>query len=356
MHFSILKCIFDTMNIFTSKLLAWYAQHKRDLPWRTTKDPYTVWLSEVILQQTRVAQGLPYYERFVDHFPNVKALANASEDEVLKLWQGLGYYSRARNLHKAAKEVTRLHHGILPNTYKGLISLPGIGPYTASAIASICFNETTAVVDGNVYRVLSRYFDEKTPINQPEGVRLFQELAQSLIDQNNPGAYNQAIMEFGALQCTPKQPLCTSCPLRNNCQSKANNTIAQRPQKIKSKAAKNRFFHYLIPFDSQQNTLLNKREGKDIWYGLYEFPLLEADCILTEAELKSHPNLPNWAKTTKWTKFDDNTLIHKLSHQTLHTHFWILEGVEKQLPIPWSEVQNFGVSRLIERFLQKFRR
>ena len=344
------------MNIFTSNLLTWYAEHKRDLPWRHTKDPYTVWLSEVILQQTRVAQGLPYYKRFVEQYPTVQHLADASEDEVLKLWQGLGYYSRARNLHKAAKEVTQQHKGIFPNNFKKLIALPGIGPYTASAIASICFDETTAVVDGNVYRVLARYFDEETPINQPLGVRLFQELAQSLLATKNPGAYNQAIMEFGALQCTPKLPLCTSCPLENKCQSRANNTIALRPQKIKSKPVKNRFFHYLIPFDNRQNTLLNRREGKDIWHGLYEFPLVEADHMLTEKELKSHSNLPNWMAAATWIKFEDDAMTHKLSHQTLHTHFWILEDIKKQLPTPWSEVHNFGVPRLIERFLQKFNR
>ena len=353
---SFFACIFDTMNIFTSKLLAWYAQYKRDLPWRHSKGPYAVWLSEVILQQTRVAQGLPYYERFLAQYPTVKDLANANEDEVLKLWQGLGYYSRARNLHKAAKEVAYQQNGIFPNTYKKLIALPGVGPYTASAIASICFDAPAAVVDGNVYRVLARYFDIEIPINKPEGVRYFQELAQSLIDTKAPGIYNQAIMEFGAMQCTPKQPLCTSCPLEESCQSRANNSVASRPQKIKAKAIKNRFFHYLVPFDSKQNTLLQRREGKDIWHGLYEFPLLEADCILTEKALKSHPDLPAWATTAKWTKFEDEVMRHKLSHQTLHTHFWILEEVEKQLPTPWGDVSNFGVSRLTERFLQKFNR
>ena len=353
---SFFACIFDTMNIFTSKLLAWYAQYKRDLPWRHSNDPYIIWLSEVILQQTRMAQGLPYYERFLAQYPTVKDLANANEDEVLKLWQGLGYYSRARNLHKAAKEVANQQNGIFPNTYKKLIALPGVGPYTASAIASICFDAPTAVVDGNVYRVLARYFDVEIPINKPEGVRYFQELAQSLIDTKKPGIYNQAIMEFGALQCTPKQPLCTSCPLEENCQSRAKNTIGIRPQKIKAKAVKNRFFHYLVPFDSKQNTLLQRREGKDIWHGLYEFPLLEADCILTEKALKSHPDLPTWATTAKWTKFEDKVMTHKLSHQNLHTHFWILEEVEKSLPTPWSDVPNFGVPRLIERFLQNFNR
>ena len=344
------------MNTFTSKLLTWYAGHKRNLPWRHTKDPYTVWLSEVILQQTRVAQGLPYYKRFLKHFPTVQDLANASEDEVLKLWQGLGYYTRARNLHRTAKEVTNLHKGAFPNTYDKLIALPGIGSYTASAVASICFDAPTAVVDGNVYRVLARYFDEQTPINQPKGVRLFRELAQSLMDAKNPGIYNQAIMEFGAIQCTPKQPLCTNCPLSDTCQSRANDTIAMRPQKIKSKAAKNRFFHYLVPLDSNQNTLLYKREGKDIWHGLYEFPLLEADQLLDEKALKSHPKLPDWAATARWIKFEDEVIKHKLSHQTLHTHFWILEGVEQKLPTQWSDVQNVGVPRLIERFLQKFNR
>lgn len=344
------------MNIFTSKLLAWYALHKRDLPWRHTKDPYTIWLSEVILQQTRVAQGLPYFNRFLEKYPNVEDLANANENEVLKLWQGLGYYSRARNLHKAAKEVTQRHNGVFPATVKELLALPGIGSYTASAIASFCYEIPTAVVDGNVYRVLARYFDVEIPINQPKGIRYFQELAQSLIDVEKPSVYNQAIMEFGALHCTPKQPHCTDCPLENNCQSRANNTIAIRPQKIKSKAVKNRFFHYLIPFDSHQNTLLIRREGKDIWHGLYEFTLIEADSMLTEKKLKSHPNLPTWAVAAKWTRFEDEVMTHKLTHQTLHTHFWILEDVKKKLPIPWSEVQNFGVPRLIERFLQKFNR
>ena len=353
---SFFACIFVTMNIFTSKLLAWYSHHKRDLPWRLSKDPYTIWLSEVILQQTRVAQGLPYYERFLAQYPTVKELANASEDEVLKLWQGLGYYSRARNLHKAAKEVAYKQRGIFPNTYKKLLALPGIGPYTASAIASISFDQPTAVVDGNVFRVLARYFDVPLPTNKPEGIRYFQELAQSLIDTKHPGDYNQAIMEFGALQCLPKQPLCGSCPLDDSCQSRANNTVAIRPQKIKAKRVKNRFFHYLVPFDSKQNTLLRKREGKDIWHGLYEFPLLEADRILDETALKSHPNLPPWAINAKWSKFEDEVMAHKLSHQTLHTHFWILEEVEKQLPTPWSDVPNFGVPRLIERFLHKFNR
>lgn len=353
---SFFACIFDTMNIFTSKLLGWYAQHKRDLPWRQSIDPYSIWLSEVILQQTRVAQGMPYYQRFLHQFPTVTDLAVANEDDVLKLWQGLGYYSRARNLHKAAKIVLQNHDGIFPNTYNGLLSLPGIGPYTASAIASICFDIPVAVVDGNVFRVLSRYFDIENPINQPAGIRIFQELAQSLLDTNNPGTYNQAIMEFGALQCVPKKPKCSSCPLHEGCLSRANNTILLRPQKLKAAPAKDRYFHYLVPFDTHQNTILIKRRDKDIWQGLYEFPLVEADTILSEESLKSHPSTPIWAANAKWTRFEDKPMRHKLSHQTLHTHFWILEDVSTSLSYPWDSIEKYGVPRLIERFLQKFNR
>lgn len=344
------------MNIFISKLLAWYNENNRDLPWRHTKNPYNIWLSEVILQQTRVAQGLPYYESFLAAFPTVTDLANASEDQVLKLWQGLGYYSRAQNLHKAAKIIAYQYQGVFPNSYKELIALPGIGSYTASAIASICFNEPKAVVDGNVYRVLARYFDVEFPINKPVGIRYFQELAQSLIDTKDPGIYNQAIMEFGAMQCKPRQPICTTCPLAESCRSLANNIISLRPQKIKAKAVKNRFFHYLVPLDNNQNTLLIKRKEKDIWQGLYEFPLLEGDETLSEEALKSHPKVPSWAEKAQWIKFDDKEIIHKLSHQTLKAHFWILECAEEEFPISWNNVHTYGVPRLIERFLHKFSR
>ncbi len=353
---SFFACIFDTMNVFTSKLLDWYAQYKRDLPWRQSKDPYSIWLSEVILQQTRVAQGIPYYQKFLHHFPTVNDLALANEDDVLKLWQGLGYYSRARNLHKAAKVVLKDYAATFPNTYEGLLSLSGIGPYTASAIASICFGVPVAVVDGNVFRVLARYFDIKTPINQRQGIQIFQELAQSLLDTESPGTYNQAIMEFGALQCLPKQPKCSDCPLQNGCQSLANNSISLRPQKIKAKPARERFFHYLVPFDTHQNTILSKREGKDIWQGLYEFPLIEADSLLGEESLKSHPNTPLWAANAKWTRFEDKPMRHKLSHQIIYTHFWILDDVTTSLTYPWETIEKYGIPRLIERFLQKFNR
>lgn len=344
------------MNVFTVKLLEWYAEHKRELPWRQSQNPYVIWLSEVILQQTRIAQGLPYFERFLHAFPSVDKLAHASEDEILKLWQGLGYYSRARNLHKAAKYVTHQLEGVFPSSYENLLSLPGVGPYTASAIASICYQQPTAVVDGNVYRVLARYFGIDTPINHPKGVRLFQELAQSLIDNNVPGDYNQAIMDFGSLQCTPKKPQCSECPLHESCQAYREGTTLDLPQKIKLKQTKKRYFHYLIPFDDNNHTILFRRDQKDIWQGLYEFPLLEGSQLLSETELKAHPDLPSWASTATWTLYQDKAMIHKLSHQELHTHFWVLENVKHPLTVPWEKVKQFGVPRLIERFLQKFKR
>jgi len=202
---------------FSKKILQWYAQNKRDLPWRKTRDPYRIWLSEIMLQQTRVAQGIPYYHRFIKSFPKVEDLAAASEEEVLKLWQGLGYYSRARNLHATAKLISEEYQGKFPSTYKELIKLKGVGDYTASAIASICFDAPEAVVDGNVYRVLARYFGVNTPINSAAGISYFKELAQSVMDSAEIRDYNQGIMEFGAIQCAPKKPYCLHCPLNDSC-------------------------------------------------------------------------------------------------------------------------------------------
>jgi A/G-specific adenine glycosylase len=342
------------MKRFSTKLLGWYALHKRALPWRQTKDPYVVWLSEIMLQQTRVAQGLPYFERFWNDFPTVHDLAKASEDAVLKRWQGLGYYSRARNLHKAAKLVIQQYNGNFPSTFEELIKLPGVGPYTASAIASICFDQVCAVVDGNVYRVLARHFDIDSPINQPAGIKTFQALAQTLIDSKAPGAYNQAIMEFGALHCTPKKPSCSTCPLTSSCLAHAHGRVVERPVKIKAKPVKKRYFHYLIPIDQNNNTLLRRRGHKDIWQGLYEFPLIEAQNMLTVDALQAHDDVPKWAKAAHWTKFQEEAVIHKLSHQALHTYFYVIENIDEPLPISWASVSDYAVPRLIERFLDKF--
>lgn len=342
------------MKRFSNKLLGWYAQHKRPLPWRQTKDPYVIWLSEIILQQTRVSQGLPYFEQFLNDFPSVHDLARASEDAILKRWQGLGYYSRARNLHKTAKLVSQTYNGNFPSTSQELIKLPGIGSYTASAIASICFGEVCAVVDGNVYRVLARHFDIDTPINQPIGIKTFRTLAQTLINTKSPGTYNQSIMEFGALHCTPKNPNCITCPLSNSCLAFAHGRVADRPIKIKAKPVKKRYFYYLIPTDNNNNTVLKKRNQKDIWQGLYEFPLIEAKNILSVDALKTHDDVPKWAKSAKWTKFQEEAVVHKLTHQALYTYFYIIENVNEDFPISWASIYDYAVPRLIERFLDKF--
>ncbi|CAG0910098.1 unnamed protein product [Cyprideis torosa] len=219
--------------MFSKKIIDWYQINKRDLPWRNTKDPFTIWLSEIILQQTRVAQGLPYYQRFIKAFPNLEKLAVASEQEVLKLWQGLGYYSRARNLHYSAIYIVNELNGKFPSNYNDLLNLKGVGDYTASAIASICYNEPTAVVDGNVYRVLARYFGIETAINSTKGVKEFKLLAQELIDDDNPGTHNQAVMEFGARMCKPQNPDCLSCPLKESCVSLQKNKVNLLPFKEK---------------------------------------------------------------------------------------------------------------------------
>ena len=232
--------------IFSNRLVTWYLQNKRDLPWRQSINPYTVWLSEIILQQTRVDQGTAYFFKFIEQFPTVYNLANASEEEVLKLWQGLGYYSRARNLHSAANYIVNELNGKFPTTYSEILKLKGVGDYTASAIASICFNEPTAVVDGNVYRVLARYFGISTPINSTSGIKEFKKLAQELIVEDIPGTFNQAIMEFGACMCKPQNPDCFNCPLNDSCVALSNNTIAQLPVKINKTKVRKRYFNYLV--------------------------------------------------------------------------------------------------------------
>ena len=260
---------------FAKLLVSWYLDNRRPLPWRSTTDPYRIWLSEIILQQTRVDQGKPYYLSFVKSFPKVEDLASASEEEVLKLWQGLGYYSRARNLHASAKYVSNVLRGIFPSNYKDLLALKGVGDYTASAIASICYGEPVAVVDGNVYRVLSRIYGIDTPINSTEGVRQFKQLAQELLDKKDPATFNQGIMEFGATHCKPQNPLCDSCHFAAKCIAYNQNRIAELPVKLKKQKVKSRHFNYLVFISDKGETILEQRKGKGIWEGLYECPLVE---------------------------------------------------------------------------------
>lgn len=342
---------------FSKKILQWYQENKRELPWRQTTDPYKIWLSEVMLQQTRVAQGLPYYEKFIKAFPEVQDLANANEEEVLKLWQGLGYYSRARNMHATAMTVVEKYDGIFPNTHQELLKLKGVGDYTASAIASICFSEPEPVVDGNVYRVLSRYFGVDIPINSTKGVKYFKELARKVMDQENIRDYNQGIMEFGAIQCAPKKPYCLLCPLKDGCVALKENRIPGLPVKVKKGKIRERFFNYLVLLDGDGNTQLEQRTGKGIWQGLFQFPLIETKKLTNEKEMEKaiaeqYPNLV----VASIRLYNEDTIVHKLSHQHLKTKFWIVEvksGMTNKLP--WSDVDDFPVPVLIADFIQSFK-
>ena len=338
---------------FSKTLIYWYLQNKRDLPWRKTKDPYLVWMSEIMLQQTRIAQGLSYFLKFKEAFPTVHDLAKADETTVLKLWQGLGYYSRARNLHATAKFVSKELSGVFPNRYKELIKLKGIGDYTASAIASICFHEPNAVVDGNVYRVLARYFGIKTAINSTKGIKEFKELAQSLIDELDPGNYNQAIMDFGSLQCKPQSPDCSVCPLSDSCVAFEKDSIKELPVKEKKIKIKNRYFHYLIIITEDQKTVLELREGKGIWQGLYQFPLIELKDA--KAELLSSIEFQSLVpENSKVTLMNPTPIIHKLSHQHLHTQFWKIEMTNFQdANIKLQDFSQYPVPVLIAKFIEE---
>jgi A/G-specific adenine glycosylase len=342
---------------FSQKILKWYGQNKRELPWRATKDPYKIWLSEIMLQQTRVAQGMPYYHKFLEAFPTVYDLANAKEEKVLKLWQGLGYYSRARNLHATAKIVIDKYEGKFPSTYKELKGLKGVGDYTASAIASICFNVPEPVVDGNVYRVLSRYFGVDLPINSPKGVQYFKQLARDVMNTENIRDYNQGIMEFGAIQCAPKKPYCLLCPLNDGCVALKENKIGGLPVKLKKTKVKDRYFNYLVILDKDKCTLLEQRHGKGIWQNLYQFPLLESEYVLEIDELQEQIAQQSRLPSLQTIKlFNEKEIVHKLSHQNLHTRFWILEARDTiKDGISWEQVHTFPVPVLIAEFIKTFK-
>ncbi|MFD2586544.1 A/G-specific adenine glycosylase [Croceitalea marina] len=343
---------------FSEKILAWYAENKRELPWRNTQDPYKIWLSEIMLQQTRVAQGLPYYNKFVSEFPSVYDLAQASEEKVLKLWQGLGYYSRARNMHSTARTIVKDYNGNFPKTYKGLIKLKGVGDYTASAIASISYNEPEPVVDGNVYRVLARYFGIDLAINSSEGIKHFKDLAREVMNVDEVRDYNQGIMEFGAIQCAPKKPYCLHCPLNDSCIALKANRVHELPVKLKKTKIKNRYFNYLVVLDSNNNTFLEQRKGKGIWQNLYQFPLVESEAILAKKKLKElsleQLTLENISDIYL---YNDKPIVHKLSHQHLYTNFWIVQ-VDDEIKdgLPWKEVINFPVPVLIADFIKTFKK
>lgn len=314
---------------FSNLLITWYLQNKRDLPWRHTTDPYLIWLSEIMLQQTRVAQGLPYYLRFVDAFPTVSDLASADEQQVLRLWQGLGYYSRARNLHKAAKVVVDDYKGAFPKSFSELLKLPGIGSYTAAAVASFSNNEPVAVVDGNVFRVLSRYFNVEIDIASSGASTEFRKLAQELLPRDNAALFNQAIMEFGALQCVPKSPDCSICIFNTSCAALQLGKVAVLPVKSKKMKVTKRYFNYLVIEDEFKQTIVQKREHQGIWQNLYEFPLLETVHEVSEPAF-DYSVVGNPASPVE--ELPEHHVIHKLSHQHLHIKFWKLklEGAVNQ--------------------------
>jgi A/G-specific adenine glycosylase len=345
-------------SIFSKKLILWYLAHKRNLPWRTTSVPYYIWLSEIILQQTRVEQGLPYYKAFVKAYPTISELANANEEEVLKLWQGLGYYSRARNLHASAKYVSNVLGGVFPNTYKELLKLKGVGDYTASAIASICFNESTAVVDGNVYRVLSRYFGIDTPINSTNGIKVFKKLAQKLINHKDPGTHNQALMEFGARQCKPQNPDCTSCVFNDSCVALQNKQVSSLPVKLKKIKVKKVYFNYVVILCEDYKTVLQKRVGKGIWQNLYEFPLIETkkNVALNELQdLDEYSELSKKYNLDSIVSYNEEIIIHKLSHRHIYARFWIADTT-KQINEAFSieQVFSYPVPILVGNFITAF--
>ena len=342
--------------VFNIELIKWYLQNNRSLPWRETKDPYVVWLSEIMLQQTRVSQGLPYFLKFTEAFPTVFDLANADESFVLKLWQGLGYYSRARNLHYTAKYIANELQGVFPDSYKELVKLKGIGDYTASAIASICFNEPVAVVDGNVYRVLSRFFGVETPINTTKGVKEFKELAQNVLNTETPGNYNQAIMDFGALHCKPQNPLCDTCMLSEACVAFQKNMVKDLPIKEKKIKVKNRFFNYMVVVTTNNTTVLEERKEKGIWQGLYQFPLIETTKNVNIHELISTQEFNKlFTKEVTVKLFNKEEIVHKLSHQHLYTQFWIVNTNEMSSAImEWEEVIEKPVPVIIEKFLNQY--
>ena len=341
-----------------SKILQeWYAVNKRDLPWRHTKDPYLIWVSEIILQQTRVAQGLDYYNRFVGRFPDIRSLAEAGQVEVLKYWQGLGYYSRARNLHETAIDICRRWNGIFPERYDDILALKGIGEYTAAAIASLAWNLPYPVVDGNVYRVLGRLFTIETPIDTGKGKKAYRELATLLMPTEQAGLHNQAMMEFGALQCIPQTPDCETCPLSGSCLGYASGNPQQYPVKQNKTKIRNRYLHYFIILHGT-DTFIRRRSEKDIWEGLYEFPLIETEKEMDLADLKGEEAFLQLLENTGQPVISIKAtgVKHILTHQVLHASFYQVEiqkanpALKSFLKIPLSALDDYPFPKLITPF------
>lgn len=345
------------MNNFSETLINWYHEHKRDLPWRESSDPYLIWISEIILQQTRVVQGYDYFVRFIERFPDVKTLAEADEDEVMKYWQGLGYYSRARNLHAAARSM----NGVFPNTYSGVLDLKGVGEYTAAAICSFAYNMPYAVVDGNVYRVLSRYLGIETAIDSTEGKKLFASLAGELLDKTQLAIYNQAIMDFGAIQCTPQAPACLFCPLADGCMALAKGTVQQLPVKQHKTKTTNRYLNYMY-VRAGAYTFINKRTENDIWKNLFELPLIETAESVTEEAFLALPEFTELfvGGEVPMVRLVCRDVKHVLSHRVLYANFYEVSLPEdtvsfsSYLKVRIDELEQYAVPKLIHAFLEKY--
>ncbi|MEJ7778078.1 MAG: A/G-specific adenine glycosylase [Daejeonella sp.] len=345
---------------FAREIIEWYQHNKRDLPWRNTNDPYIIWLSEIIMQQTRVEQGTPYFNRFAEKYPTVSDFASANEDEILNLWQGLGYYSRGRNMLHTAQTVMEEHAGYFPKSYNSLIRLKGIGEYTAAAIASFSANEPKAVVDGNVFRLLGRYFGIDLPINSSKGKKVFTDLANELIDKSNAGIYNQAAMEFGSLVCKPRNPDCPVCPLRPGCEAYRTNRIHELPVKLKTQKIRERHFNYILA-RNEQGILMNKRGPNDIWQNLYELPLFETEQLTDVRSLKDHENFVKAFGADVRIRFVSSPVKHILSHQRLYATFIEIENFSEHFAVEngWfyvtmEDLKELAQPKLIFQFFKNF--
>lgn len=351
---------------FSEKIIRWYKKNKRDLPWRKTNDPYKIWLSEIILQQTRIDQGLKYYLKFCDNYPDIKSLARENEEQILKLWQGLGYYSRARNMHKTARFLVENYRGKFPENYSDIIKLKGVGEYTAAAIVSFAFNKVYPVVDGNVIRLLSRLYGIKTAVNSTKGKNKILSLASELIDQEQPGEFNQAIMEFGALQCKPQNPDCRNCILQKECKAFNEEMVSDIPVKINKVKIKKRYFHYFVlTFENQ--VYLNKRTSNDIWYNLYDFPHIESNRGFSKNRvIQSFVDQFKTPQNQFTIQNISNEYKHILTHQRIFALFYKInildQGLFQKLQslnrsqfvcIRKETINQYPLPRLIDKYLSE---
>ena len=338
MIFNTLNCKILMLEEEQKLISEWYRQHHRRLPWRETRNPYHIWVSEIILQQTRVKQGLSYYQNFIERFPTIRSLAEAEEDDILHLWQGLGYYSRARNMHAAAKEIMGKHNGEFPNEYDKIRMLKGIGDYTAAAIASFAFDLPYPAVDGNVMRVICRLKGIKEDIGKGKTQKMLRQIAKEMMPADNPALFNQSMMEFGAMQCTAQSPECGICPVQEYCFAFRNGLVNQLPLKIKKTKVRSRWFYYLV-FEKNAHVWIKKRRENDIWKNLYDFPLIESDKALHENELAEQIHKQFDLEKNIRILYQSEEIKHQLSHQLLHIRFYIIPNHSQTSPDKWERTK-----------------